>query len=262
VLLLHGWPATWAHWRRLIPLLAPHHTVIAPDLRGFGDSGKPSHGYDTRSVAADQRGLVQQLGHDRVLVVGHDMGAVHGYTYAAEHPAEVRALAYLDEPLPSISYENFAALKPEPFWQGGFWFAHFHLVPQLPEALTAGRERLYLQHVMSRMAYDPGVFEPAYLDELERTFGGGGLGPSIGVYREMATTIAQVRENRVRGRLAMPVLALGGAMGMGEVPGHDMREVADDVTADVIPACGHFLAEEQPAELADRLLRFFSRVGP
>lgn len=261
LLLLHGWPATWMHWRHLIPLLAPHFSVVAPDLRGFGDSGKPSHGYDTLSVTADMRGLMQQLGHDRVFVVGHDMGAVHAYTYAARHPQEVRAMAYLDEPMPGLSYEAFAGLKTEPFWQGGFWFAHFHLVPQLPEALTAGRERLYLEHIMRRMAYDPSVFDSAYIDELERTFGGGGLGPSIGVYREIGVTIAQVRESQAAGLLTMPVLALGGAMGMGDVPGKDMQALATQVTSGVIPACGHFIAEEQPAELAQRLIAFFNAVG-
>lgn len=199
VLLLHGWPATWAHWRHLIPRLADAFTVVAPDLRGFGDSGKPPVGYDTRSIVRDVRGLVHQLGFDAVHLVGHDMGGVHAYTYAAEHPGEVRSLAYLDEPLPSLSYEGFAALKPEPAWQGGFWFAHFHLVPQLPEALTAGRERIYLQHVMSRMAYDPSVFDAAYMDELVRCFGGGGMG------RVSACTARSRPPSRRSGRTASAV---------------------------------------------------------
>jgi pimeloyl-ACP methyl ester carboxylesterase len=262
VLLLHGWPATWTHWRKLMPLLAHKHTVIAPDLRGFGDSSKPPTGYDTRSITGDVRALMQQLDlGKKTLVVGHDMGAVHAYTYAAEYPDEVAAFAYLDEPLPGLSYESFAALKPEPMWQGGFWFAHFHLVPQLPEALTAGRERLYLRHIITRMAYDPSVWSEADFDELERTFGGGGLGPSIGVYRDIALTIAQNKEAMARGKLAHPVLALGGAFGMGEVPGHEMRQVADRVETGVLAECGHFLAEEQPAELAQRLLTFFAKVS-
>lgn len=262
VLLLHGWPATWTHWRKLMPLLAGKHTVIAPDLRGFGDSSKPATGYDTRSITADARALMQQLGlSKKTLVVGHDMGAVHAYTYAAEYPDEVAAFAYLDEPLPGLSYETFAALKPEPMWQGGFWFAHFHLVPQLPEALTAGRERLYLRHIITRMAYDPSVWSEADFDELERTFGGGGLGPSIGVYRDIALTIAQNKEAMSRGKLTHPVLALGGAFGMGEVPGHEMRQVADHVESGVLAECGHFLAEEQPTELAQRLLKFFAAAS-
>ncbi len=260
LLLLHGWPATAYHWRKIMPLLAPHFTVIAPDLRGFGDSSKPAGGYDTRSITADVRALVKQMGFERTFIVGHDMGAVHAYTYAADHPDEVPAFAYLDEPLPGLSYESFAALKPEPFWQGGFWFAHFHLVPQLPEALTAGREGLYLRHIIGRMAYDPTVLTEADFAEITRTFGGGGLGPSIGVYRDIAITIAQVQEAMARGKLKQPVLALGGAFGMGEIPGHEMRQVAHNVEAGVLPECGHFLAEEQPAALAERLLRFFSAV--
>jgi pimeloyl-ACP methyl ester carboxylesterase len=196
VVLLHGWPATWYHWRKLIPLLAPHHTVVAPDLRGFGDSSKPQAGYDTRTITEDVYQLVRQLGLGRVFVVGHDMGAVHAYTYANRYPDETRALAYLDEPLPGFGYEQFAQLQPDPAMQGGFFFAHFHLVPDLPEALVAGRERLYLEFLVRRMSYDPSAFTPADLDELARGLGGPGFRGSIGVYREIGETIGRTARRR------------------------------------------------------------------
>lgn len=260
VLLLHGWPATWYHWRKLIPLLAPHHTVIAPDLRGFGDSSKPQAGYDTRTIAEDVHQLVRQLGLGPVFVVGHDMGAVHAYTYANRYPDATRALAYLDEPLPGFGYEQFAQLQPDPAMQGGFFFAHFHLVPDLPEALVAGRERLYLEFLVRRMSYDPSAFTPADLDELARGLGGTGFRGSIGVYREIGETIRQNREAAAR-KLPMPVLGLGGAFGVGELVLRDLRQVAEDVRGGVVPECGHFIAEERPDYLAGELLRFFGAVG-
>ncbi|HYW30914.1 MAG TPA: alpha/beta hydrolase [Gemmatimonas sp.] len=260
VVLLHGWPATWYHWRKLIPLLADTYTVIAPDLRGFGDSTKPASGYDTRTITEDVYQLVQQLGLSRPFIVGHDMGAVHAYTYANRHPDEVRGLAYLDEPLPGFGYEQFAQLQPDPAMQGGFFFAHFHLAPDLPEALVAGRERLYLSYLIRRMSYDPSAFDEADLDEYERTFGGGGFRGSIGVYREIGETIRQNREAATT-KLQLPVLALGGAFGVGELTLRDMRAVAADVRGAVIPECGHFIAEERPAELARALRDFFGSVG-
>ena len=259
VVLLHGWPATWYHWRKLIPLLADRYTVVAPDLRGFGESSKPASGYDTRSVTEDVVQLVAQLGLGPAFVVGHDMGAVHAYTYANRYPERVRGLAYLDEPLPGFGYERMAALNPDPAMQGGFFFAHFHLVPDLPEALVAGRERLYLDFIVRRLSYDPSAFTDADLDELARGLGGTGFRGSIGVYREIGETIRQNREAAAT-KLTLPVLGLGGAFGVGELVLHDLREVAADVRGGVIPECGHFLAEERPAELAERLRAFFREV--
>ncbi|GAB4216125.1 MAG: alpha/beta hydrolase [Roseiflexaceae bacterium] len=259
LLLLHGWPATWYHWRRVIPALAQHYTVIAPDLRGFGDSSKPQSGYDTRTVTEDVYQLMRQLGFGRLFVAGHDLGAVHAYTYANQHPEDVRALAYLDEPLPGFTYEQFAGFNPDPSAQGGFWWAHFFLFPDLPEALMEGRERLVLTHLIRRMAYDMGAFSEADLDEYARTFGNGGWRGSLGVYREIGRTIQQNREAATT-LLEMPVLALGGAFGTGEVPLHDMQQVARNVTGGVIAECGHFIAEERPAELAERLIAFFSQA--
>lgn len=256
LLLLHGWPATWYHWRKVIPTLAEHYTVIAPDLRGFGDSSKPQSGYDTRTVTEDVYQLMRQLGFTKLFVAGHDLGAVHAYTYANRHPEDVRAMAYLDEPLPGFTYEQFANFNPDPSMQGGFWWAHFFLFPDLPEALMDGRERIVLTHLIRRMAYDMAAFSEADLDEYARAFGNGGWRGSLGVYREIGKTIQQNRE-AAETKLTMPVLALGGAFGTGDVPMYDMQQVATNVTGGVIAECGHFIAEERPAELAKRLRTFF-----
>jgi pimeloyl-ACP methyl ester carboxylesterase len=260
VVLLHGWPATWYHWRKLIPLLADRYTVIAPDLRGFGDSSKPPSGYDTRSITEDVVQLVRHLGLGRVFVVGHDMGAVHAYTYANRYPDEVRGIAYLEEPLPGFGYEQLAQLQTDPAMLGGFFFAHFHLVPDLPEALVAGRERLYLEFLVRRMSYDPAAFSADDLDELARGLGGTGFRGSIGAYREIGETIRQNRE-AARTKLTLPVLGLAGEAGLGDLVLKDLREVAIDVQGGIIAECGHFIAEERPAELAAELRAFFDAVA-
>jgi pimeloyl-ACP methyl ester carboxylesterase len=107
VVLLHGWLGTWYTWRKVMPLLSEHYTVIVPDVRGYGDSDKPDAGYDARTIGREIRGLVRQLGFERVFVVGHDMGALPALAYAAEFPGEVRGLVYMDEPLPGYNLQEF-----------------------------------------------------------------------------------------------------------------------------------------------------------
>lgn len=110
VLLLHGFAETWYMWRHIMPGLAKYYTVIVPDLRGAGDSDKPIVGYDKRTMAADVHQLVQQLGHQRIFLVGHDIGLMVAYAYAAAHPADVRRLALLDAPIPGTKvFEEFAS---------------------------------------------------------------------------------------------------------------------------------------------------------
>lgn len=258
VVLLHGWPSTWYHWRKVMPALAERYTVIAPDLRGFGDSSKPLSGYDTRTVAGDVYKLVQQLELGRIFLVGHDMGAVHAYTYANQHRQDVQRLVYLDEPLPGFTYEQYAAYQPEtpPGLEGGFWFAHFNRVLDLPEALYEGREHILLWHLYRMMGYDLSAFSEEDVAEYVRAFSTGGMRGSLGVYRDIPITSEQNRE-AAKEKLTIPVLALGGEAGMGEVPLNDMRQVAEDVRGEVIERCGHFIAEERPEYLVERLVEFF-----
>jgi pimeloyl-ACP methyl ester carboxylesterase len=143
---------------------------------------------------------------------------------------------------------------------GGFFFAHFHLVPDLPEALVAGRERLYLEFLVRRMSYDPSAFSADALDELARGLGGTGFRGSIGAYREIGETIRQNRE-AARTKLTLPVLGLAGDAGLGDLVLKDLREIAIDVQGGVIAECGHFIAEERPAELAVELRAFFDAVA-
>ena len=136
IVLLHGWPQTWYEWRDVIPLLAAHHPVIAPDLRGLGDSSRPLDGYDKRTVAQDIfRLLAEHLGLERWHCVGHDWGGPVTYALGARHPESMLTMTIIDVVIPGAG----------DFSQGGRrWHHGFHLTPDLPEALVTGRERAYL----------------------------------------------------------------------------------------------------------------------
>jgi hypothetical protein len=134
VVLLHGWPETWYAWHHVMPALAKNHTVIVPDLRGLGDSSKPTTGYDGKTVAEDIHQLVSQLGFKSIFLVGHDIGTQVAYSYAAAHPAEVKKLAVMELTIPGF---------PPP-GRMPIWWGVFHQVPDVPEALVQGKEMMYL----------------------------------------------------------------------------------------------------------------------
>ncbi len=252
VVLLHGWPQTWYEWRQVMPALAERYTVIAPDLRGLGDSAKPLSGYDARTVAADIHGLVQQLGHSRIFLVGHDIGGWVAHSYAAAHRDEVRRLAILEIVPADDALLSFTTLAPLNY----LWHFNFHFVRDLPEALIAGRERLYLSHFY-RGGYDPTAIAEAAIDEYVRCYAAeGGLRAGFEYYRALFTTLEQTKED-ARTKLEMPLLALGGEASFGAFLGQAWPNYAANVQAEVVPQAGHWIPEEQPGLLGDRLLAFF-----
>ncbi len=145
VVLLHGWPETWYAWHKVMPALAKNYTVIAPDLRGLGDSSKPPTGYDGKTVAEDIHQLVTQLGFNSIFLVGHDIGSQIAYSYAAAHPTEVKGLAVMD-----FTFPGFVPPGITPRW----WF-FFHQTPDVPEALVQGKEMKYLSWHLRGLAYNP-----------------------------------------------------------------------------------------------------------
>jgi pimeloyl-ACP methyl ester carboxylesterase len=182
VVLLHGWPSTWYEWRHVMPLLAARFRVIAPDLRGLGDSSRPAAGYDKKTVAADLWQLLSgTLGLSRWHLVGHDWGGPVAFALAAAHPEAIRTLTIVDVTLPGIG--------PDISQGGKRWHHAFHMTPDLPEALVQGRERAYLSWFYESFSWQRGVFGAADIDEYLRTYTQpGALRAGFAFYRNIPST--------------------------------------------------------------------------
>lgn len=255
LVLLHGWPQSWREWRHVIPELASRFTVIAPDMRGFGDSDKPSGGYDKRTVARDIRELVHVLGFREIHLAGHDLGMMVAYEYAASYPAEVRRLAVLEAGLPGLGLEAFQDTAKYPhLWHFGFFNA-----PGVAETLIAGREKLFLSHFIRHLAYDPYAVTGDDLEEYaDRMRAPGALRAGFEHYRAFPADALNNQEN-ARKKLAMPVLGIGGDHSLGEHVGKFMEPLADKVTTAIVERSGHWIPEEQPKQLASLLTGFFAQ---
>lgn len=254
VVLLHGWPQSWYEWRHVIPRLAERFHVIAPDLRGLGDSSRPLRGYDKQTVGHDIWRLVHdRLGLQSFHLVGHDWGGPTAYAVAAAHPDAVRKLVVLDVAIPGDGSANIS--------QGGRrWHHAFHQTPDMPEALIAGREDIYLGWFYRNYGHRPDVMSDLDIAEYLRVYRQpGALRAGFEYYRAIPRDIADNQASAARLKLPMPVLALGGDSGWGrgmEVV-ESLRRMAVDVRGGVIANCGHWVPEEQPEELLRQLLAFF-----
>ena len=251
VVLLHGWPQTWYMWRKIIPGLAENHTVIAPDLRGFGQSSKPIDGYDKRTVATDIYELVRSLGFEEIYLVGHDFGGPTAYAYASAHPQDVKKLVILD-----------VAITIDEQEQNEFYKRLFHLSfnaqPDIATQLVAGREREFLTHFY-RDCYNPGAFSLEDIDEYVAAFSApGAMRASMAHYGALPIDLKHNQEN-AKTKLEMPVLALGGEISFAGGVQKSLEQGATNVTGGVIPGCAHWVAEEQPEALLEAMLPFFAK---
>lgn len=257
LVLLHGWPQSWRCWRKVIPLLAGQYELIAPDLRGLGLSSIAKDGYAKRRVAQDVWTLVHDvLGHREFFLAGHDWGGPTAFSLALDHPAAVRKLAILDVAIPGDGNTNIS--------QGGRrWHHAFHQTAELPEELTAGREEVYLGWFYRNYGHAPDVLEPAEIAEHVALYSRPGrMSAGFGYYRALEQDIADNRERLAGlagGKLAMPVLALGGdsAWGRRTEVLESVSRVAQVASGGVVSRCGHWMPEEQPEEVAARLAAFF-----
>jgi pimeloyl-ACP methyl ester carboxylesterase len=254
VVLLHGWPETWYEWRHVMPALAKNYTVIAPDLRGLGDSSKPPTGYDGKTAAEDIHQLVSQLGFKTIFLVGHDIGTQVAYSYAAAHRMEVKKLAVMDLTIP-----GFAPAGKMPVW----WFL-FHQVPDLPENLTKGKELLYLSWFYNHLALNRSAITQANINEFVRHYSApGSMHAGFEYYRAFPQDAIQ-NANYSKTKLTMPVLALGAANipalgGNITMPSivYGMQQLAQNVKGITVPNSGHFIPEEQPGFVVKQLANFF-----
>jgi len=249
VLLLHGYAETSRMWRPLIPILAKKFRVIAPDLPGIGDSAIPPDGLDMQSAAVRIHALVRSLGVEKARVVGHDIGLMVAYAYAARFPAETEKLVLMDAFLPGVA--GWEAIYNNP----GIW--HFRFNGPTPEKLVAGRERVYFEHFWNDFAADknrsiPEADRAAYAAAYARP-GRMRAGWAYFVsFQKAARDFARLAETK----LAMPVLAIGGEKANGEALGEQVKLVASDATVVVLKNTGHWVMEENPAETTSALRKF------
>ena len=195
VVLLHGWPETWYGWHKVMPALAKNYTVIAPDLRGLGDSSKPPTGYDGNTAAEDIHQLVAKLGFKTIFLVGHDIGTQVAYSYAAAHPAEVKKLAVMELPIPGFT---------PPRLEGKIWWFVFHQTPDVPEALVQGKEIMYLSWFYHRLAYNPAAITQADINEYVSHYSApGGMRAGFEYYRAFPQDAIQ-NMNHSKIKLTMP----------------------------------------------------------
>ena len=261
VLLWHGFLSSGYAWRKVAPALAEAGlAVLVPEMRGYGDSDKPdgTEGYDARALAQEFRALVRGIGFGvgrKLILAAHDMGAPPALLWAADYPEEVAGLLYIEAPVMlSEVLTKVIAYTPEAMERGSMWWWILPLAPGVPERLVVGNERAFLTWFYDGATAHREAIEPAAVDEVLRTFSGreGVLG-AMGVYRAAFTSISQT-EKLTKRKVGVPVVALGGAKGLGAKVGQMVGMVADTVDADVLPDSGHFLPEERPDEVVRRVL--------
>ena len=257
VVLLHGWPETSHAWHRVVPeLTAQGRTVLTPDLRGLGDSERPSAGYDVRNVAEDIHQLVTKLGFGQIDLVGHDVGAWVSYAYASAYPREVRRLVVADAGLPGLGTE--AGSLASTAVNVKTWHFAFNTLPGLPEALIEGREDIYMRWLFENKAFAAGAVPAEDLAVYTRAYQQpGAMTAGFGYYRAIFESVKQNKES-VKTKLTMPVLALGGETGVGAGMLKTMQAVATNARGGVLPGCGHYIPDEKPHEFAAQLITFLT----
>ena len=249
VVLLHGYAETSLMWKPLAAVLAPRFTVIAPDLPGIGNSSIPTTGIDMKASAERVHAAVRTLGYSKVRVVGHDIGLMVAYAYAAMYPEEVQKLVLMDAFLPGV--EGWEAIYNNP----GIW--HFRFYGATPEALVRGRERTFFEHFWNNFAADktrsiPEVDRRAYTTAYSRP---GRMAAGFAYFASFPKTAADFAD-LAKTTLAIPVLAIGGEKSLGEALGAQTRLVATDVSVIVLKNTGHWILEEQQTETISALDRF------
>jgi pimeloyl-ACP methyl ester carboxylesterase len=251
VLLLHGYAQTSHMWRPLMAELAKTHTVIAPDLRGAGQSAKPPSGYDKKTMAQDIHALAAKLGFARVGVAGHDIGLMVAYAYAAQYPNEVSRIALLDAFLPGVGkWESVWLLHDK-------W--HFNFYGETPLKLVHGRERIYLEHFWNDFAANPkkSVSESDrrfYTREYARKDGMRAGFSYFQNFEKDGDDFAALAKTKLK----MPMLVLAGEKASGTFLIDQGRLVADNVEGVVIKGSGHWLMDEARDQVVPKLVEFFN----
>ncbi len=240
VILLHGYGETGDMWAPMAAELARNRTVVVPDLRGLGLSSRPEGGYDKKTQAGDVAGVLDALKLDRADLVTHDIGNMVGYAFAAQYPARVRRFILMDAPLPGVGPWD-EIVRSRALW-------HFSFQGPDAERLVAGRERIYLDRFWNEFSADPKSFSEAAREHYAQLYAAPGA--MHAGFNQFAAFDQDAIDNKAflaKGKLAMPVLAIGGEKSFGPTMAVVMRAAASDVRELVIAKSGHWLMEEQPA---------------
>jgi pimeloyl-ACP methyl ester carboxylesterase len=252
VVLLHGYAETNHMWRPLMAELASTHTVIAPDLRGAGQSSTPADGYTKAAMAQDIHALVRKLGYERIRIVGHDIGLMVAYAYAAQYPSEVDRIVLMDAFLPGVGdWRNVWLMRD-------LW--HFHFYGKTPLALVHGRERIYFEHFWNDFAANPKHSVPERDRRIyAKAYGRpGGMRSGFEYFRAFEKD-AEDFARFAQTPLPMPMLVLTGEKASGDFLIQQGRLVAKNVEGVVVRGSGHWLMEEAPNQVIPKLVEFLNR---
>ena len=248
VILIHGFGDTGDMWAKLGADLVRDHTVVVPDLRGMGLSAKPGTGYDKWTQAADMRAVLQSLGIDKAVVVGHDIGTMVAYAYAARYRDQTEKLVVMDAPVPGVPPWDEIVRSPL------LW--HFDLGGPDMERLVKGRERIYLDRFWNDFAGTPSKVTEATRHHYAELYARpGAMRAAFAQFRSIRTD-AEDNKKAIATKLSIPVLAVGGEKSFGKMEAVVMRNAATDVTEVVISGAGHWLMEEDPAATIKAVRQF------
>ncbi|MES2486423.1 MAG: alpha/beta hydrolase [Bacteroidota bacterium] len=250
LVLIHGFGQNWYMWNRIMPELSKHFTVIVPDLRGVGESDKPESGYDKKTMATDIHELVKQLGYDKINLAGHDIGLMVAYAYAAQYGSEVKKLALMDALLPGV----------EPVWSqvsASAWWFGFFAWPGSGE-IVKGREKEFLTDFWPMVGHVKDPFTPQESAEFIRAYAVEGGTTSafkwFGGFKQDAIDNAQFMKKKLK----MPLLAMGGEYFAAAFLKEHSKLVAENVSESQIKGSGHWLVQENTAQVQKDLLTFFT----
>jgi pimeloyl-ACP methyl ester carboxylesterase len=252
LVLIHGFGDTSHMWIPIFDDFSKSYTIIAPDMRGLGDSSKPATGYDKKTIAQDIHELVKSLGGEKINLVGHDIGLMAAYSYAAQYPNEVGKLALLEAPIPGIG-----DIWEKVFTNPVLW--HFHFVNSpIALDLVKGRERIFLEHFWQTLSPHPETFSEADRQFYAKAYAQpGAMQAAFEMFKTFNTQDAADNRKFAQTKLPMPVLTIEGDKAMGGALQTQANIVATNVTSIIFPDTGHWLMEQRSSETKAELKKFF-----
>ena len=253
LVLIHGFGDTSHMWIPLFEEFGQDYTIIAPDMRGLGESSRPATGYDKKTIAADIHELVKSLGYQKIDLVGHDIGLMVAYAYAAQYPTDVRKLALLEAPIPGIG-----DIWQKVYTSPALWHFHFVFSP-IALDLIKGRERLFLEHFWQTLSPHPETFPEADRRIYAKAYAQeGAMRAAFEMFKTFDRQDAADNRQFAATKLPIPVLTIEGDKAMGGALEIQAKIIANNVTSIILRDTGHWLMEQRPEELKAELKDFFA----